>query len=58
MWLDLLFERIQQLLDMDEIEYNDLINEANLIAQQNIKHFEDVYYNTSIFDRIKELGWI
>ena len=58
MWLDLLFERIQQLLDMDETEYRKILDEANLIAKENIKHFEDVYYNTSIFGRIKELGWI
>ena len=58
MWLDLLFERIQEILDMSEMEYSDLIDRANKIAKENIKHFEDVYYNTSIFGRIKELGWI
>ena len=43
---------------MDETEYRKILDEANLIAKENIKHFEDVYYNTSIFGRIKELGWI
>lgn len=57
-WVDTLFNRIQQLLDMDVSTYSALLNEANTIAQQNIKRFEEVYHNTALINKIKELGWI